>query len=292
MLDRSAKPPALCPLLIAALAGLWAASAAAIPQEAPDSLADAPEASAPSDGPTEADGEEADASDGSGFDDLYNRVPAGDPDEAPPPFTEGPPSPEDPAASPPPDAPVVDDSGPTEGDPADTTPTIRTYRPSETPGPTAGLTPPREDPGLFGLYFPLTTYTELDARSADLQPWFFLGGLLPAGQAWLPLLVSKEVMPPGYLSDAALLMIVHALPHLVVFGTLPCGVLALGIPVVGPIIFVSAFLLNLVNVTAFLATNFYFMPVALLNAYDRAVRAPADTAEGHGRMPQATPMAY
>jgi hypothetical protein len=106
------------------------------------------------------------------------------------------------------------------------------------------------------------------------------------------LLVFKEFAPDGFIGDAALLLLVHALPHLLVLGTLPCGLLAFGIPVVGQILFVTVFLLNLVNVTAFLATNFYFMPVALVNAYDRGVRTQAGTAEGSGRVPQARPMAY
>jgi len=104
--------------------------------------------------------------------------------------------------------------------------------------------------------------------------------------------VSDAAAPSGYVSDAVWLMIVHVLPHLLVLASLPCGVVAFGIPVIGQVMFVSVFLLNLVNVTAFLATNFYFMPVALVNAYDRAVRAPAGTAEGDGRLPHAQPMAY
>lgn len=134
--------------------------------------------------------------------------------------------------------------------------------------------------GWFHRFFPLTRDDDLDPRTGELQSWFFLGGLLPAGQLWLPVLVADDPMPDGYGWSALGLLALHLLPHLACFAALPCSFVFFGIPVVGQILVLSAFFLNVVNVGCFLANNYYFTPVALLNEYDRRIKA-AGTAELH-----------
>ncbi len=129
-----------------------------------------------------------------------------------------------------------------------------------------------DDPGMIERVFPLTVEDGLHPAADASYSLFFLGALLPLGSMWLPPLFGEADTPLGYFAEAPLILGAHVAPHLAMLTLLPCSLVVapfLG----GPVLVVAGLLLQFVNLGCCIANAGYFVPVALLNAYNRGLRA-------------------
>ena len=92
---------------------------------------------------------------------------------------------------------------------------------------------------------------------------------------WLPLVAGLET-DDGYLVDALIIAAIHLFPHLALLILVAATPVAI-IPVLGWIIVGSIYLLNAINLIAFIANNFYFTPVALVNEANRHAGGSSST---------------
>ena len=115
----------------------------------------------------------------------------------------------------------------------------------------------------------------------DNRLLFFLGGIFPLGQVWLPLVAGLEV-DDGYLVDALIIAALHLFPHLALLILVAATPVAI-IPVLGWIIVATIYLANAVNLIAFIANNFYFTPVALINEANRHPAGASNKKSGKPR---------
>jgi hypothetical protein len=123
------------------------------------------------------------------------------------------------------------------------------------------------EPDVLERYFPLVMDAPLASTVEDSRLFFFLGGCLPLGQVWLPLVGGMQT-DDGYLVDALIIAAIHLFPHLALLILVAATPVAI-IPVLGWIIVASIYLVNAINLIAFIANNFYFTPVALINEANR-----------------------
>lgn len=128
------------------------------------------------------------------------------------------------------------------------------------------------EPDFLERYFPLMMDDPVATTVEDNKLLFFLGGILPLGQVWLPLVAGTQT-DDDYLVDALIIAAIHLFPHLALL-ILVAATPVVIIPVFGWFIVGSIYLLNAINLVAFIANNFYFTPVALVNEANRHAGAP------------------
>ena len=126
-----------------------------------------------------------------------------------------------------------------------------------------------EELGFFDEYFPLSLTENLDPSADKLVlPFFLAHFFLPFGWLWAPYVFADVKPGSGYLLDAVLIMIFHALVSGCV---LPIAI----IPIIGWLLFIPIMIFNLINI-------WYLAPVALINAYDRSIKGTGGSKAGGG----------
>lgn len=141
-----------------------------------------------------------------------------------------------------------------------------------------------ENPAVLERYAPIVLESERHPEVDERLGMFFLGGLLPFGQVYLPLIDGGEY-GDGYLVDAGLIALVHLLPHVFLFALIVSTPLVV-IPFVGWILVAMVYAVQVANILAFLVNNFYCTPVAVANEANRhALGKTKETAGGRRSAP-------